>query len=817
MGWQELSAGELSCKCDPSRLPFETTAEIAPLEGMIGQTRAVKAMEFGLRVRQPGYNIFMTGITGTGKTSYARTVVERIAADEAVPDDWFYVYNFGNPGEPAALNLPAGRGSVFCRQIEELLEDLKQAIPKAFDGEDYERQKASYVKEFQEIRSAHLEELNKTALEQGFALKRTSSGFVTVPLLNGEQINEEQYAALEQPVKEELEKKSTEVQLKAMEIMRRIQQAERELKEKFKRLDQRIGLAATGHLFNELIEKYAGFPAVQRYLEAFREDVLSNLSEFRGEEEEQQVPLLWLRRQGQEQAELRYKVNLVVDNRETKGSPVVYETNPSYYNLLGRVEYENRFGMVVTGFSMIKGGALHRANGGYLILQARDVLAALQAWEVLKRALKTREIRIENMGEHYGLMAMSTLRPQPIPLQIKVIMIGSPLLYQLLYHYDEDFRKLFKIKADFDVEMERQEENTAKMAGFIACHCREQGLRHFDRSGVAAVIDYSARLTENQEKLSTRFNEIVELLAEADAWAGLDGVETIGAAQVHKALEEKIERSNMYEQKIREAIEKGQILLDLDGARAGQINALSVLDLGDYRFGRPSKVTASTYLGRRGIVNIERESKLSGAIHDKGVLILSGFLGMRYGRLTPLNLSASLCFEQSYSGVEGDSASAAELFCLLSAIAGIPLKQSLAVTGSVNQKGEIQPVGGVNSKIEGFFAACKARGLTGEQGVIIPVQNRRNLMLRDEVIRAVQEGRFHIYAISTVDEGLELLTGMPAGTEDKDGSFPPGSFNAAVLARLREYNEALRGEKDAAESEQEKNGRNGCRDCGHGA
>ncbi|NLY39705.1 MAG: AAA family ATPase [Firmicutes bacterium] len=807
MTWEELKAEELKASCDPLQLPYETTETVPPLQEMIGQARAVRAMEFGLRVKRHGYNIFMSGATGTGKSSYALSVVQQVAAAEPVPDDWCYVYNFENPGEPIALNLPSGRGAEFCRDVEELLEDLKQNIPKAFDGEDYERQKAVLVKEFQEARSAYLEELNRAAQEQGFTLKRTSAGFVTVPLIKGEQLSEEDYARLDQAAKEELEKKSTELQLKAMEIMRRVQGAERELKEKLKQLDQRIARMATDYLFSEILEKYADFPAVQKYLRAFNADVLSNLQEFKGEEEEPQTPLFLLRRQSQEQAEIRYKVNLLIDNRDTKGAPVVYETNPSYYNLIGQLEYENRFGTAVTDFTLIKAGALHRANGGYLILQAGDVLSGLQSWEALKRVLKTREIRIENLGERVGLITMSTLRPQPIPLTVKVVMIGSPYLYQLLYYYDEDFRKLFKIKADFDVEMERSDVNCEKMAGFISEHCRREGLRPFDRFAVAKVVEFSSRQAEHQEKLSTRFNEIVELLYEADSWAEIDGVELIGAAQVEKALQEKIYRSDQYRQKIIEAIAKGQILLDLEGKKVGQVNALSVIDLGDFRFGRPSRLTAAVYLGRRGIVNIERESRLSGSIHDKGVLIISGWLGAQYGRLVPLNLSASICFEQSYSGVEGDSASAAELFCLLSSLAGIPLKQSIAVTGSVNQKGEIQPVGGINYKIEGFFEACKLKGLTGEQGVIIPAQNRKHLMLRDEIIDAVRQGQFHIYSISTIDEGLELLSGLPAGVLRDDGTFTPGSFHDKVLKQLQAFNEILRGENEERENreEQEKN------------
>jgi lon-related putative ATP-dependent protease len=796
MPWKELTVDQLRLICKPDEIPFRTTAEVPPLEGMIGQERAVKATAFGLRIKKHGYNIFMTGLTGTGKSSYAQSIIEKMSAEEPVPDDWLYVYNFDHPGEPIALNLPAGTGYPFCTKIKELLEDLKQNIPKAFDGDDYERQKSIFVKEFQEARGSLLEELSKAAQDQGFALKRTSSGFVTIPLQNGEQISEEEYAKLDQKEKDKLEKKSNEVQIKAMEIMRRVQKVEKDFKERLKKLDQRIGMTAIGHLFSELNEEYAAYPAIIKYLQDYQNDVLSNLADFREEEDEQPNPMLWLRRQSQDQAELRYTINLLVDNRETKGAPMVYETNPSYYNLLGRVEYENRFGMVVTDFSMIKAGALHQANGGYLILQARDILTAMQSWDVLKRVLRTREIRIENIGEHFGLVAMATLRPQPIPLNIKVVMIGNPYLYQILYHYDEDFRKLFKIKADFDIEMERQEDNIGKMAGFISYHCNKQNLRHFDLPAVAEIVEYSTRLAEKQDKLSTRFNEIVDVLFEADTWAELDGVKTVSRRQVEKALEEMVYRSNKYEQKIIEAIKEGLILIDLKGAIVGQVNALSVIDQGDYSFGRPSRITASTYLGRRGVINIERESDLSGKIHNKGVLILSGCLGERYGSQTPINLSASLCFEQTYGGVDGDSASAAELLCLLSSLAEIPLRQDLAVTGSINQKGEIQPVGGINSKIEGFFLACKASRLTGKQGVIIPEQNMINLMLKKEVVEAVKKKKFHIYTISNIDEGLNLLSGIEAGKKNAKGNYKAGTFNDKVQKKLISYNEAMKKEPD---------------------
>ncbi len=799
-----VEAAKLYKKCDPEMFKFETTAEIPPLEGILGQERAVRATEFGLHIKKYGYNIFFTGHTGTGKISYARAVVQEMAEKEPVPDDWCYLYNFKNPGEPLALNLPAGMGSIFSRDIHDLLEDLKEVIPKVFNTEEYERQKASLIKKFQEVRSMLMEELNRVAQENGFILKRTATGFLTpVPVKDDREMSEEEFNQLAPEEREELEKKSTEVQLKSMEIVRRVQNEERSLKEEFRELEHKTGLHAVGHLIDELKEKYADFPKVAGYLQELQEDVLENLADFRDDEDEKQLPFPWLKR---EATATKYMVNLVIDNKDTKGAPVVIETNPTYYNLVGRVEYENKFGMITTDFTMIKGGAFHRANGGYLILQAKDLLLNFHSWEAFKRILKTKELRIETLAEQYSLLTMATLKPEPIPLDVKVIIIGNPFLYQILYRYDEDFRKLFKIKADFDIEMDRSLEHMSKMANFISAHCRRENLRHFDRSGVARMVEYSSRLAEHQEKLCTCFNEIIEILYEADAWAEIEGREIVSAAQVERAINEKVFRSDKYEQKLLEMVREGQLLFDFSGEKVGQVNGLALLDIGDYVFGKPSRITVATYLGRRGIVNIERESKMSGRIHDKGILIISGYLGQKYGRQIPLTLSASICFEQSYDGVEGDSASSAELYALISSIADVPLKQGIAVTGSVNQKGEIQPVGGITRKIEGFFTACKVNGLTGKQGVIIPHQNIVNLMLDQEVLQAVKENRFHIYAVKTVEEGIEILTGMPAGQPDADGNYPEGTINYLVLKRLQEYNDLL----DRQGSEQDKeSGKNG--------
>ncbi len=791
VSYKSLGPEKLHKKCSPEIFEFETTEEVIPLEGIIGQDRAVRAMDFGLKINKHGYNIFMTGLTGTGKISYARSIIQEIARKQPVPDDWCYLYNFKNPGVPMALNLPAGMGSVFARDINNLLDELKEGIPKAFNTEEYERQKGALLKEFQETRAALMEELNKSAQEKGFLLKRAGTGFLTVPLKDGKELSEEEFAQLEQSEREEMDKKSTEVQLKAMEIVRRIQNEEKKYKDQHRELEQKTGLHAVGYLIDELREKYRDYAGVISYLDALQEDVLENLSDFKDEEEEKQFPFPWLKRYGQDAADVKYLVNLVIDNKEAEGAPVVVESNPTYYNLIGRVEYENRMGMVTTDFTMVKGGAFHKANGGYLILQAKDVLLNFQAWEVLKRILKTKEIRIETIGEQYALLTMATLKPQSIPLEVKVVLIGNPLLYHLLYRYDEDFRKLFKIKADFDVTMGRSLENMSKMANFISTHCQREDLHHFDRTGVARVVEYSSRLAEHQEKLTTCFNDIVEVLFEADTCAEIEGDNYVSARHIEQAIKEKIYRSDKYEKKLLELIDDGHILLDLSGQKIGQVNGLALINLGDYVFARPSRITASTYLGRRGIINIERESKMSGRIHDKGVLIISGYLGQKYAQESPLALTASICFEQSYDGIEGDSASSAELYVLLSSLAEVPLRQDIAVTGSVNQKGEIQPVGGIARKIEGFFAACKLKGLSGKQGVIIPHQNTVNLMLDDEIVEAVEQGRFHIYAVKTVEEGLELLTGIPAGERDSSGSYPEATLNYLIDKKLQSYSEMM--------------------------
>ena len=789
--------------CDPEVFSQpEDEDDQSSRNGIIGQERAAKAVDFGLRINRQGYNLYISGLPGVGKKTYAQAAVSDHAKDGPVPEDWIYVYNFAQPERPRAFKLPAGGGHELCLDMENLVASLKEEIPKVLGGEEYERQRTEIVKEYQTKRNDQLDELNKFAENSGFALKKTATGFMSVPVVEGKQLSQTEYEELDPALKEKMEKKSQEVQLKALEIMPRLQSLERELKDKLVELEQEIALFAVGDVINSLKNKYAGEKEIVTYLDEVKKDALQNLDDFRDDEDDQN-PFPWLKKAGKEEGYKKYEINLFVDNRETQGAPVVVETNPTYYNLIGRVEYENKMGMVTTDFTMVKAGAMHRANGGYLILQVEDVLRNINSWEALKRVLKTREVRIENLGENYGLVAMSTLRPAPVHVDVKVILIGNPFYYQILSAYDEDFRKLFKIRADFDYEMGRSSQNVKRMAKFIKFLCQRDGLKNFTPQALARVVEYSSQLAGDQEKLTTRFNEVLEVLYEADAWAKIENNHPrVEDAHVDKAIDEKIFRSNQVEEKIQEQIERGNLLLNLEGAVVGQVNGLSVMGLGDYSFGRPSRITAATFLGRRGIINIERESRLSGRIHDKGVLILSGYLGSNYAKNLPLALTASITFEQSYGGVEGDSASSTELYAIISSLAEIPLDQGIAVTGSVNQKGEIQPVGGVTEKVEGHFAACRVFGLTGKQGVLIPARNLKSLMLKEEVVEAVENGRFNVYAADNIEEGIPLLMGMEPGERDEEGNYTEQSLFQRVDRRLREIAETLKKYDASAEEGQ---------------
>jgi lon-related putative ATP-dependent protease len=802
-----LSPDALRWICDPSELGFRSTAELPEDAPIVGQARGLHALQFGLGIHQQGYNIFVSGPSGTGRSSYSRLEIERLARGEPVPPDWCYVRSFATADQPVAISLPAGEGPAFREGVAEMVGEVREGLRRAFAGEVYEQERAQVAKRYEQQLGELWEQLGTQAKLRGLALQRTPTGILMAPVdLQGRPIAQEVFDALPEAERTRLQARIDELREALADAQRKARTLEREGREALRQYDMQVARNVIDGPVGRLKEHYKEHPKVLAFLDSVEQDMLSQLSDLRAAgdteaaEQQQRQELPFMRRDPY----ARYQVNLLVDHKDTKGAPVVVEPNPIFYNLVGKAEYRAEFGALVTDFTMIKPGALHRANGGYLILQARDVLTSPYAYEGLKRALRSRQIRIEPLGEAAGILPAATLRPEPIPLDVKVVMIGTPDIYHLLYGLDEEFEKLFKIRADFDVIIDRTPETVKEYARAIAAICHRSGACHFDPTGVAAVLEHSARMAASQDKLSTRFNEVVEIIYEAAALARQESSDVVTRAHVLQAVEEKAYRSNLVEERIRELIAKGTILVDTQGAVAGQINGLSILQLGDYAFGQPSRITARAYVGGRGVVNIERESQMSGRIHSKGVFVLSSFLAGRFAQERPLSLSASLTFEQLYSDVDGDSASSTELYALLSELSGLPIDQGIAVTGSVNQRGEIQPIGGVNEKIEGFYYVCKAKGLTGSQGVIIPIQNVRDLMLRPEVVDAVREGRFHIWAVRTADEGIEILTGTAAGEVDGDGHFPDGSVNGRVAARLAELARRFRefgpaGERPAGE------------------
>lgn len=787
-----LPASVLRRECDPGIFDFKDTSTITPSRDLIGQQRASEATEFGLAVQLDGYNIYMAGESGEGKTRYALDCVQKQARLMPVPDDWCYVYNFEDSNRPKAINLPAGTGRELKNDMEDFVKIIEQEILKAFHGEDYEAERSRIIKEFRDKKDELVMELSQEAQERGFRVKIANAGVYFMPLLDGEPISEDEFKMLDEDVKIELSKSSEALQAQTSDIIRRIREIEMDAEEAVKEWENQIALYAVGIHIDDLKEKYARFPLVTEYLNDVRGDILKNIDSLVGADfgDDQQAMLYQMMlKKSEENPYDRYKINLLVDNSNLHGAPVIVDYNPTYYNLMGRCEYENEFGTMTTDYTMIKPGLFHQANGGFLILQINDVLSNPQSFEAIKRTLKTRQIIIENIKEQMGLVAVSALKPEPIPINVKIILIGSAEVYHLLYNFDRDFKKYFKIKAEFDDRMEWNDENVQSLARYISAFCNKEGIPHFDRSGVAEVVNYSSWIVQDQTKLTTRFSEIVNILAEAGTWAALEGQKLVTARHVKKAISEKMKRSSKYDVELLDLVRDGTIMIDTEGWVVGQINGLAVIDMGDYVFGKPSRITAATFMGKSGIVDIEREVETGGYTHSKGVLILSGYIGKKYAQEIPLSLTASICFEQSYSGVEGDSASSTELYAILSSLSDLPINQGIAVTGSVNQHGFIQPIGGATFKIQGFFEICRINGLTGNQGVIIPHQNVKNLMLNDDVVKAVQDGLFHIYPVKTVDEGIEILTGVPAGEKKPDGTYPEGTVNDRIYKKLRYYAE----------------------------
>jgi lon-related putative ATP-dependent protease len=787
-----LPVRRLCQACKPSQFKFRTTADLGDLTDVVGQERAVEAIRFGIGIQREGYNLFALGLSGTGKRTTIGQFLEQKAASEPIPPDWVYVNNFEQPHKPHAIQLPSGHGIVLREDMEGLVEELRTAIPAIFESEDYRTRKQEIEEEFKEQQEAAFGKVQEKAQERSISLIRTPVGLAFAPLHEGEVVSPEDFQKLPEKERKKVEGEIAELQEQLQGTIYQVRQWERDARERMKELDREVAMFAVGHFIDELREKHADLPEVVEYLTAVQEDVIENVDEFRKTEEGPMMGIPLPPSLTGEPLFRRYQVNVIVDHSESEGAPVIFEEHPTFNNLIGRVEHIAQMGALVTDFNLIKPGALHRANGGYLILDARELLLQPFAWDGLKRILRSREIRIESLGQTLSLVSTVSLEPDSIPLDVKVILIGERLLYYLLYQYDPDFGELFKVEADFDQEMARTPENHLLYAQLIATLARKNALRPFDRRAVAQIITRSARMVGDAEKLSVHLLSITDLLREADYWAGVSGNGVVRAHDVQRAIDAQIHRADRLRERAQEQIQRGTILIDTEGERVGQINGLSVLMLGNFAFGQPNRITARVRLGSGKVVDIEREVELGGPIHSKGVLILSSFLGSRYAPEYPLSLSASLVFEQSYSGVEGDSASMAELCALLSALAKVPIKQPLAVTGSVSQHGEAQPIGGVNEKIEGFFDVCKARGLTGEQGVIIPASNVQHLMLRQDVIEAVKEGQFSVYAVETVDQAIELLTGVPAGKRRKDGSFPPGSINQLVEARLIGFAEKQR-------------------------
>jgi len=786
----ELIPKELRRECDPKLLmSCETTKDLSPLEGIIGQERAVRALKFGLEIKESGFNIFVAGSAGTGRTTAVKDFLEEIGKKKSTPSDWCYVNNFRDPYQPKAIKLPPAKAIEFRKDMANLITEARRTLPKVFESEDYATKKEAAVRTIEEERKKLFDELNRRAQEKGFILRSTPVGLLTIPVVDGQPLNDQDFLTLSPKIKDEIQKRREELKAELRSAMRKLKGLESKVNEELKKMNREVALFAIGHLINEMTEKYKEFPEITDYIREVQDDILEKLSDFVGQPKAPaQLPFPWMK----EIPFRKYEVNVIVDNSDLQGAPIIVELNPTYQNLFGRIEKEAQFGVLSTDFTMIHGGSLHKANGGYLVLPVEELLRNVFSWDGLKRALKSRCATIEEAGERLGFITTKGLRPAPVPLSTKVVLIGNPSLYQMLYMMDMDFKELFKVKADFDNTMDRTEENMRKYAAFICTFCRKEKLKHLSASAVAKVIEYGSRLSGDREKLSTKFAEVADIIREANFYTAQEKSSYVTASHVRKAIEEKTYRSNLIQEKIQELIQRDVLLIDTEGEIAGQVNGLSVLSLGDFAFGRPSRVTASIGLGREGVIDIEREAKLGGRIHSKGVMILSGYLTGKYAQDKPLSLSARLVFEQSYSGVEGDSASSTELYAILSALSGLPIKQGIAVTGSVNQKGVVQAIGGVNEKVEGFFEVCKAQGLTGPQGVIIPESNVQNLMLKEEVVGTVKEGKFHLYPVKTIDEGIEILTGVKAGKRRPDGTFEEESVNYMVDRRLAEMAEKLR-------------------------
>ena len=784
----ELSYRDLKMICNPNMFHFETTEELEPINDGIGQERGIKALQFGINVDVKGYNIYIEGPSGVGKTMYAKNYLDSISSKKKVPSDWCYIYNFQNPNEPIAVSLPAGQGKEFQESMDGFIKEVKKDIKKTFNADDFEKEKALIKKEFEDKREVVMTRLNEESQKHGFQVKSAQNGIYMMPIIDGKVIEEEEFNKLEEEIKQEYETKSLIVQEQIMDAISTIKQIERQSDKKVSEWQSNVALLTVNAHINYIKSKYKRNKKINQFLNDVKQDVLKNVSYFLEEDKQnnnQAIP----QNPMQKKADpcLNYRVNLFIDNSDKEGAPVIMDSNYSFQNLFGKLEYENYYGTLKTDYTMLKPGLIHKANGGYIIFQAKDLLANGICYEELKRVLRIKELSIDNVNEQRSSMAMISLKPEPIPLDLKVILIGDSNIYHTLLSVDSDFRKLFKIKVEFEETAPINEQNINKLARFVHTFCEQEELPPLNKSAMARIVEYASRVAGDKDKISNKFTELAEIVGEAGTWAKLAKEKVVTEEFVEKALKERTERIKKYDSRYAEMIKENTLLINTEGSLVGELNGLTIMTIGDYSFGKPTKITVNTYTGKGGVVNIEREVELSGSTHTKGVYILSGYLGEMFAQDMQLCLTASICFEQLYNGVDGDSASSTELYGLLSSLSGIPIKQSIAVTGSVNQKGQIQPIGGVNEKIEGFFQICQMRGLDGSHGVMIPVQNVNNLQLSDEVVDAVKNNKFHIYAVSTIEEGIEVLTGVPAGKKDKEGKFPAGTVNYLVYEKLQKY------------------------------
>ncbi len=781
----ELKASDLRCICAPGIFKFKNTAEIKPLDEVIGQKRAVQAIEFGLNMKSPGYNIFVTGLEGTGKSTIVRDLVVKHAKMLPRPDDWCLVNNFKDEFRPKALAVPSGKAIPFSKKMGKFIEDMKKDLPRALESETYLRRLSEIKTRYSEKQNQLLQKIERFAARKSLQIDKTEKEFKTVPLIDGKPLAPEDFIKLPDEQQITIEENLRAVQAKIEMTSVEIDKLNNTLHADVEELMDEITRSAVQTRLEKIRAEFRGSPGVLQHLEEIEQDIVENVHLFVSPDEssktEESIPFFSPKSKLQ-----RYQVNALTDREPVKGAPVIFETNPTYHNVMGRIEKRAYMGGVTTDFTMVQAGSLLNANGGFLIMDMESLLMNPFVWEALKRALQTKSLYIEDIAEETGFGTVS-LRPQPIPLEVKVILLGDYEAFEILQNYDFRFNKIFKVRADFDYEVERTPNTVQQYAQFIARVCKEENLLPFTSAGVATIVEYGEKSVSDKDKLSIRFGPLLGVLKEADYWARKNRARFVSDKYVVRAFNEHRFRYNLYEEKIHDSYLDGTIMIDVAGRVVGQVNALAVYQIGNFSFGRPVRITAETYMGKEGVINIEREAKLSGKTHDKGVLILSGYLGRTFAQNYPLNLAISITFEQSYSDIDGDSASSTELYAVISSLSGIPIRQGIAVTGSVNQKGKIQAIGGVNQKIEGFFEVCKTKGLNGRQGVIIPQANVKNLMLRKEVIDAVKNRKFHVYRVATVEEGIEILTGKPAGKADKNGRFPAGTVYGAVQKKLKQY------------------------------